>query len=46
MTGAQFTFYLLPVSGSVILLEIDVGSVPGRRSGGSCLLPDKDGKMG
>ena len=31
MTGAQFAFYLLPVSGPVSLLEVDVGSVPGRR---------------
>ena len=29
MTVAQFTFYLLPVSGPVSLLEVDVGSVPG-----------------
>ena len=29
--GAQLTFYLLPVSGPVSLLEVDVGSVPGRR---------------
>ena len=28
MTGAQFTFYLLPVSGPISLLEVDVGSVP------------------
>ena len=37
MTGAQFAFYLLPVSGPVRLLEVDVGSVPDRRQGGSCL---------
>ena len=27
MTGAQFAFYLLPVSGPISLLEVDVGSV-------------------
>ena len=31
MTGAQFAFYLLPVSGPVSLLDVDVGSVLGRR---------------
>ena len=31
MARAQFAFYLLPVSGPIILLEVDVGSVPGRR---------------
>ena len=31
MTGAQFVFYLLLVSGPVSLLEVDVGSVPDRR---------------
>ena len=31
MTGAQFALYLLPVSGPISLLEVDVGSVPGRR---------------
>ena len=31
MTEAKFALYLLPVSGPVILLEVDVGSVPGRR---------------
>ena len=31
MTGAQFALYLLPVLGPVSLLEVDVGSVPGRR---------------
>ena len=29
--GDQLAFYLLPVSGPVILLEVDVGYVPGRR---------------
>ena len=28
--GAQFAFYLLPVSDPVSLLKVDVGSVPGR----------------
>ena len=28
MTGAQFAFNLLPVSGPVSLLDVDVGSVP------------------
>ena len=28
MTGAQFAFYLLPPSGPISLLEVDVGSVP------------------
>ena len=28
MTRAQFAFYLLPVSGPISLLEVDVGSVP------------------
>ena len=37
MTGAQFAFYLLPVLGPVSLLEVDDGSVSGRRLGGSCL---------
>ena len=37
MTGAQFAFYLMPISGSVSLLEVHVGSVPGRRRGVSCL---------
>ena len=27
MTGAQFAFYLLPVSGPISLLEVDVGSL-------------------
>ena len=31
ITGAQLAFYLLPVSGPVSLLEVDVGSVPGGR---------------
>ena len=31
ITGAQFAFYLLLVSDPIILLEVDVGSVPGRR---------------
>ena len=31
MTGTLFAFYLLPVSGIISLLEVDVGSVPGRR---------------
>ena len=31
MTRAQFAFYLLPVSGPISLLEVDVGPVPGRR---------------
>ena len=31
MTGAPFAFYILPVSGPVSLLEVYVGSVPGRR---------------
>ena len=31
MTGAQYAFYLLPVSGPISLLEVDIGSVPGRR---------------
>ena len=37
ISGNQFdddgssVFYLLPVSGPVSLLEVDVGSVPGRR---------------
>ena len=31
MTGAQLAFYLLLVSGTVSLLEVNVGSVPGRR---------------
>ena len=31
MTGAQFAFYLLLVSGSISLLEVDVGSVQGRK---------------
>ena len=31
MTRAQFAFYLLPVPGPISLLEVDVGSVPGRR---------------
>ena len=30
MTGAQVAFYLLPVSVPVSLIEVDVGSVPGR----------------
>ena len=29
--GAQFAFYLLPVSCPISILEVDVGSVPGRR---------------
>ena len=29
--GTQFAFYLLPVSGPVSLIKVDVGSVPGRR---------------
>ena len=29
MTGAHLAFYLMPVSGPVSLLEVDVGSVPG-----------------
>ena len=33
MTGAQFSFYLLPVSGPISILEVDVCSVPGRRRG-------------
>ena len=37
MTGAQFALYLLPVSGPVSLLEVDIGSLPGRRCGGSWL---------
>ena len=45
MTGAQFGFYLLPVSGPISLLGVDVGSVPGRRCGGNCLQSDKDGQM-
>ena len=28
MTGAQFAFYLLPVSVAISLLEVDVGSGP------------------
>ena len=28
--GAQFAFYLLPVSDPISLLEVDVGSVPRR----------------
>ena len=36
--GVQFAFYLLPVSCPISFLEVDVGSVPGMRSGGmSCL---------
>ena len=31
MTGAQFAFYLLPVSGPISPLDVDVGSVSGRR---------------
>ena len=31
MTGAQLAFHILPVSGPVSLLEVDVGSVPGGR---------------
>ena len=31
MTGAQFPLYLLPVSGPVTLLEVDIGSVPAIR---------------
>ena len=31
MTGAQFAFYLLTVSGPIILIDVDVGSVPGMR---------------
>ena len=29
--GAQLAFYLMPVSGPISLLEVDIGSVPGRR---------------
>ena len=29
MTGTQLAFYVLPVSGPVNLLEVDVCSVPG-----------------
>ena len=42
---AQLAFYLLPASGPMNLLEFDVGSVPGRRLCGSCLLSNKDGQM-
>ena len=45
MTEAQFSFYLLPVSCPVSLPEVDVGSVPDRRRGGSCLKSDKNGQM-
>ena len=31
MMGAQSAFYLLLVFGKISLLEVDVGSVPGRR---------------
>ena len=37
LTGAQLAFYLVSVSGLVSLLDVDVGSVPGGRSCGSCL---------
>ena len=30
MTVAQFAFYLLPVSGPINFLDVDVGSMPGR----------------